>query len=158
MFSRTHIISAAAGTALLAAPGAQAQTVVPFDGVVVAVCILTVVTPGVLAMSTTGTELGSEQTGGVGAVLTAVATGGTPTMSFTAPSMSIDPVDYAGTPTVSLKYTSPGGANQGYTTEASQYVSTNPLGDTITLNAKAVDATGFVAGSYQLQTVATCEQ
>ncbi len=149
---------AAVALALALPVSAQAQTVVPFNGTVVASCILTVSTSGVLAMSTTGTELGSEQTGGIAAVLGVVATGGTPTLLFTAPTMSIRPTAYVGTPTVSLKYTSTGGANQAYTTAASQYTSTNPLGDTVTLNAKAVDATGFTAGSYRLQTTATCQQ
>jgi len=137
---------------------AQAQTVVPFNGTIVASCILTVSTSGVLAMSTTGTEIGSEQVGGGAAVLGIVATGGAPTILFTAPSMSIKPTAYVGTPVVSLKYSSPGGANQPYTTAASQYTSTNPLGDTVTLNAKAVDSTGFTAGGYRLQTTATCQQ
>ena len=136
----------------------QAQTVVPFNGTVVPSCILTVSTSGVLAMSTTGTELGSEQSGGNAAVLGITATGGAPTVLFTAPTMSIKPTTYVGTPTVSLKYTSTGGANQAYTTAASQYKSANALGDTVTLNAKAVDATGFTAGSYRLQTTATCQQ
>jgi hypothetical protein len=150
-----------AGTAaaLITMPiAAQAQTVVPFNGTIVASCILTVSTSGVLAMSTTGTEIGSEQIGGIAAVLGIVATGGAPTILFTAPSMSIRPAAYVGTPTVSLKYVSAGGANQAYTTAASQYTSTNPLGDTVTLNAKAVDSTGFRAGSYRLETTATCQQ
>jgi hypothetical protein len=154
---RTSGIAAVAATFALPV-SAQAQTVVPFDGTVVASCILSVSTSGVLAMNTSGTEIGSEQTGGVAAVLGIVATGGAPTVLFTAPIMSIKPVSYVGTPTVSLKYTSTGGANQPYTTAASQYTSTNPLGDTVTLNAKAVDATGFTAGSYRLQTTATCQQ
>lgn len=138
---------------------AQAQTVVPFDGVVVASCVLTVPTPGVLGVSTSsGTEIGSEQTGGQAAVLAVVATAGAPTISFSAPTMSTKPAAYAGTPTVSLKYTSPGGANQAYTSSTSQYTSTNVLGDTITIHAKAADSAGFAAGSYRLQTTATCQQ
>ena len=150
------IVASAIGAALPAA--APAQTVVAFDGIVVPLCILTVSTSGVLALSTTGTELASEQTGGVAGVLEVVATGGAPTILFSAPTMSIKPVTYVGTPIVSLKYTSTGGATQAYTTASSQHSSTNPLGDTITLNAKAVDSTGFSAGNYRLQTTATCQQ
>ena len=72
--------------------------------------------------------------------------------------MNTKPAAYGGTPTVSLKYSSTGGANQAYTTGASQYTSTNPLGDTVTLNAKAVDLNGFVAGTYNVRTTATCQQ
>ncbi len=102
--SRIMKVTGAAVVALaLALPvTAQAQTVVPFDGTVVPSCTLTVSTSGVLAMSMTGTELGSEQTGGVAAVLGIVATGGAPTILFTAPTMSIKPVAYVGSPTVSL--------------------------------------------------------
>jgi hypothetical protein len=138
---------------------AQAQTVVPFDGIVVASCVVTVSTPGVLGVNTaSGTEIGSEQTGGQAAVLAVVATAGAPTISFSAPTMSTSPGAYSGTPTIRLKYTSPGGANQDYTGSATQYTSTNALGDTVTLHAKATDSAGFAAGSYRLHTTATCEQ
>jgi hypothetical protein len=138
---------------------AQAQTVVQFNGLVIASCVLTVSTPGVLGVSTSsGTQIGSELTGGVSAVLAVVATAGAPTILFTAPTMSVKPAAYGGSPTIGLKYTSPGGANQAYTSSASQYTSTNPLADSVTLNAKADDATGFPAGNYRLQTTATCQQ
>ncbi len=152
--------AAAGGVSLLAhALPAQAQTVVPFDGTVTTSCVLSVSTPGVLAANpSAGTEIGSEQPGGSGAVMTVTATAGTPTISFTAPSLSVKPAQYAGTPTVSLKYTSTGGANQGYTSNASQYTSADPLSDTITLHAKAVDSFGFAAGTYRVQTTATCQQ
>lgn len=147
-----------AGVALCAAP-AQSQTVVQFDGLVIASCVLAVSTPGVLGVNaSSGTEIGSEQTAGVASVLTVVATAGAPTVSFTAPTMSIEPGAYSGNPTISLKYSSPGGANQAYTSGASQYTSTNPLTDTVTLNAKAVDSSGFAAGNYRIQTTATCQQ
>lgn len=153
--------AAVAALAVAAWPlhAAKAQTVVDFDGTVVASCILAISTPGVLGVSTnSGTEIGSEQASGVAAMLSVTATGGAPTISFTAPSMSVEPAAYAGTPTISLKYTSPGGANQAYTSSASQYTSSNVLGDTITLNAKATDSSGFPAGSYQIRTTATCQQ
>lgn len=149
---------AAAAFSLALPSSAYAQSVVPFDGRVVAVCVLTVTTSGVLGMNTGGTELGSEQSGGGAAVLDVVATGGAPTILFTAPTMSMKPSAYAGSPTVSVKYTSTGGANQPYTSAASQYTSTNPRRDTVTLDAKAVDSGGFNAGDYRLQTTATCQQ
>ena len=163
MFTRVYRGTAAAAAAALAlaaplAP-AQAQTAVQFDGTVLASCILAISTPGVLGVSaSSGTEIGSEQTGGVAAVMTVTATAGAPTISFTAPAMSVAPGGYSGTPTVSLRYTSPGGANQPYTSSASQYTSTNALSDTVTLNAKATDSSGFSAGSYRIQTTATCQQ
>jgi hypothetical protein len=138
---------------------AQAQTVVPFNGTVVASCVLSVPTSGTLGVNVnSGTEIGSEQPGGQAAVLSIVATGGAPTISFSAPTLSIKPAAYAGTPTVSIRYTSPGGANRSYTSSSSQYTSTNVLGDTVTLNAKGEDSAGFAAGSYRIQTTATCSQ
>ena len=158
-FSRP-LFAAAALSALLAplAP-AQAQTVVQFDGIVVASCVLSISTPGVLGVSAnSGTEIGSELPNGVAAVMSVVATAGTPTIAFTAPELSVSPGTYSGTPTVAMKYTSLGGANQGYTSSGTQYTSNNPLSDTVTLNAKATDSSGFAAGSYRVQTTATCEQ
>lgn len=137
---------------------ARAQVLVPFDGRVTASCVLTVTTPGVLGMNSMGTELGSEQTGGIAAVLDVAATGGAPTILFAAPTMSVKPTAYGGSPTVSMRYTSTAGANQPYTTGASQYTSTNPRRDTVTLHAKAVDSGGFNAGDYRVQTTATCQQ
>jgi hypothetical protein len=157
-FSKTTGLGAAC-LAVAAASPAQAQTIVQFEGAVVASCVLAISTPGVLGVNaSSGTELGSEQTGGVAAVMSVVATAGAPTISFTAPTISLKPGDYSGTPTISLKYTSPGGANQAYTSAGSQYTSTNALGDTVTLNAKATDSSGFSAGTYRVQTTATCQQ
>ena len=152
---------AAAGGLVLLAPiqRAVAQTVVGFDGSVSPSCVLSITTPGALGVNlNSGTEISSEQAGGVAAVLSVAATAGTPTISFTAPTLSLKPGDYTGTPTISLKYTSPGGANQAYTTSASQFTSSNALGDTVTLHAKVTDPAGFTAGNYRVQTVATCQQ
>lgn len=135
---------------------AQAQ-IINFPGIIVPICVL-VPTAGVLALSTSGTVLGSEETGGVAAGLAVTSTGGAATVSFTAPTLAAEPVAYSGTPTVSLKYSSSGGAAQDYTSDASDYTSSNPLSDVVTLHAKAVDATGFVAGTYRIATTATCSQ
>ena len=156
-FAKAALV-AVAPMSLAPAP-ASAQTIVQFDGLVIASCVLTVSTPGVLGVnSSSGTEIGSEQTGGVASVLAVVATAGRPTLSFTAPTLSVKPGAYSGTPTVSLKYTSLGGANQAYPSSASQYTSNNILADTVTLNAKATDSSGFAAGNYRIQTTATCQQ
>lgn len=149
-----------AGAAAAAAwPGpAAAQSAVTFDGAVVASCVLTLSTPGALATNANGTEIGSEQSLGTAAVLSVTATAGAPTVAFTAPTMASKPSGYSGTPVVMMKYTSTGGASQAYTNSSSNYTSSNALGDTITLDAKASDSSGFVAGSYRVQTTATCSQ
>jgi hypothetical protein len=157
----TSYISLATALVLTAAvpTGAAAQTGVGFNGVVVSSCILTVSASGVLGVNVdSGTELGSEQPGGLPATMTVVATGGTPTVSFAPPTMVLRPSAYTGAPTVSVKYSSTGGASQNYTSASSNYTSRNPLLDTITFNMKASDSGGFAAGSYRLQTTATCQQ
>lgn len=137
--------------------GAAEAQVVNFQGVIVPACIL-VPTAGVLAINAAGNQMGSEETGGAAAALAVTSTGGAPTISFTAPTLAAKPAAYAGTPTLSLKYSSGGGAAQAYTTSSSQYTSTNPLSDTVTLHAKAADSNGFVAGTYRIATTATCSQ
>lgn len=151
--------AAAAAVVTIATPAAAvAQTAATFDGTVVQSCVLSLSTPGTLGTNANGTELGSEQTLGAAATMTVVATAGTPTLSFTAPTMSTRPPAYTGTPTVSIKYTSTGGANQAFTSGSSSYTSSNALGDTVTIDAKATDTAGFAAGSYRVQTTATCQQ
>ena len=156
--TRRAATAAAAAVAVASPAPAVAQTAITFDGTVVQSCILALSTPGTLGTNANGTELGSEQTLGAAATMTVVATAGTPTLSFTAPTMSARPAAYTGTPTVSTKYTSTGGANQAYTSGSFSYTSSNALGDTVTINAKAADAAGFAAGSYRVQTTATCQQ
>lgn len=137
---------------------ATAQTVVPFDGTVLASCILSISSSGALGTNVNATELGSEQTGGRAATLAVTATGLTPTIEFSAPTMTAKPAGYTGAPTLSLRYTSTGGANQSYTSAATSYRSNNLLSDAITVHAKAADAAGFAAGNYTVQTVVTCQQ
>lgn len=158
-YAKAALAAATSFALVLPVAPATAQTVVQFDGVVVQSCVLSVSTPGVLGVSAeSGTMLSSELPDGVAAVLSVVATAGTPTILFAAPTMSAQPAAYTGTPVVQIKYSSPGGANQAYTSSSSQYTSTNPLTDSVTLNAKATDASGFAAGSYAVRTTATCQQ
>lgn len=144
---------------LLALPTPAAAVPVTMSGNVLQSCILTVSTTGLLGVSTDGGRtLGSEETGGIASVLAIVATGGAPSITVGAPSMSSRPGAYTGTPTVSVRYSSLGGASQAYTSGSSGYTSSNPLGDTLTVNMKAVDNGGFAAGAYQLTTNVTCQQ
>ena len=139
--------------------GPAAAVPVTFEANVLASCVLTVGSNGTLGTSNDGgTRIGSEETGGNEASLSIVATGGRPTITVGAPSLSQKPSAYAGSPTVSIRYTSTGGANQAYTTGSSSYTSSNLLGDSLTLNARAVDSEGFAAGNYRIQTLVTCQQ
>lgn len=145
---------------LFVALAVPAQAVpVTFDGTVLASCVLTVGSNGTLGTSADGgTRIGSEESGGSAASLSIVATGGRPTITVGAPILSQKPSAYTGSPTVNIRYTSTGGGNQAYTAGSTSYTSSNVLGDSLTLNARAVDPTGFAAGAYRIQTQVTCQQ
>ncbi|GAA4002178.1 hypothetical protein [Sphingomonas humi] len=140
----------------LAAPASAVP--VSFDANLLASCILTVGTSGTLGTNSDGTRIGSEETGGGAATLTIVAAGGRPTITVGAPSLTQKPAAYLGSPTVNIRYTSPGGANQAYTAGATSYSSSNILGDSLTLHARATDPDGLAAGTYRIQTQVTCQQ
>jgi hypothetical protein len=152
-----RLILLSAPLAISCSPAAAVP--VTMNGNVVPSCTLVVSTSGTLGVSAdSGRQLGSEEAGGNAATLSVVATAGAPTLTVGAPTMSQRPAAYNGTPTISVRYSSPGGANQAYTTGSSSYTSSDPLGDTLTIHMKAVESSGFPAGSYQLQTEVTCQQ
>lgn len=146
------------GPALLV-PSPAPAVPVSFDANVLASCVLSLGANGTLGTSNDGgTRIGSEETGGSAAGLTIVATGGRPTITVGAPTLSQKPSAYTGSPAVNVRYTSTGGANQAYTAGSTSYTSSNLLGDSLSINARAVDIDGFAAGSYRIQTQVTCQQ
>ena len=120
-------------------------------------CVLTIGTSGVMTAASSGTQISSENSGGTAATLTVVSIGSAPTISFSAPSLTVSPASWSATPTVEIKYSSLGGANQAYTSGASS-TSLAALTDSFTINGRVTSASGFAAGSYTLRTVATCSQ
>ena len=139
----------------LCTAGAAGATNVTLSGTVINSCVLTITTPGTLAPSTDGTRLGSEETGGVAAVMSVVATGAAPTINFAAPTLSGP--SGSEDATTAVRYTSTGGANQAYTSSSSSRTMTGLL-DTFTVNGRVTHATGFPAGQYTVTSVATCQQ
>ena len=129
---------------------------VAFVGAVANVCILTVTTPGVIAAASSGTALSSDATGGAPAMMTIAATGAAPTVLFTAPQLAGPAASTSGA-TTTMEFSSPGGANQAFTGSASSYAMSRLI-DTITLKGQAVNAAGFVTGTYTISSVATCQQ
>lgn len=123
-------------------------------GTVANLCVLTLSTPGTLAVSPTGLELSTTELGGLAAVLAVVATGSNPTITITAPTLT-GPSAAGSTP--QLAFNSVGGANRGYSNAAYTF-SANRLLDTITINGKATNANGFQTGLYTLAATATCSQ
>lgn len=120
-------------------------------------CVLTLGSGGVMTPASSGTVIGSEQSGGSAAVLTVVAIGAFPTIAFSAPSLTTSPPGWTGSPTNEIRYTSTGGANQAYTALASERTATT-LNDTFTIHGRVTNTTGFAAGTYNLRSVATCSQ
>lgn len=157
-FLKPAVFAAGSFALLLPIVPAQAQTAIVFDGLVLQSCVLAVSTPGQLGLNTSsGTEMSSELTGGVAATMTVVATAGAPTIAFTANHEHQARRLFRDADIVAQVQLA-GGANQAYTSSASEYTSTNTLTDTVTLHAKATDSSGFAAGNYRIQTTATCEQ
>jgi hypothetical protein len=118
-------------------------------------CTLSLSAPGTLTMAGTGTVLGSQESGGTAAVMLIVSSLGThPTIVVTAPSV-VGPPGWAGTPITYVSYSTLSGAVQPYTSAQS----TKPVGliDTVTLNARVLNTSGFRAGSYTVTTTVTCQ-
>lgn len=155
-YKRTALCISWSTLALITAEPAGAETV-SLNGLVINTCILTISTPGTLGMATSGTQLSSEDGIGVPAIMQVVATGAAPTVAFSAPALASAPPAYTGSPTLALKYTSTRGANQAYTSGASNYTASGLL-DTVTIHARALDSSGFQSGLYTVATTVTCQQ
>lgn len=151
-------LAASSALAALAAPlaPARAATDVTFTGLVINSCVLTLGTPGLLAPSTDGQTLSSENGGGLASTLAVVAVGLAPTLNFSAPILTT-PNGYAGEATSAIRYTSLGGANQPYTT-ASSSARAGVLLDTFTIHSRVTSPTGFSGGTYNVRTTVTCQQ
>jgi hypothetical protein len=155
--SITGAALAATGGLILATSAQAAPTEIRWTGTVQNNCILTLSTPGTLAAAADGITLGSQETGGAAAILAVISTGTRPTLAFTAPAMT-GPAGWTGTPTVSMAYTSLSGLSQAYTTSATTSPQIGTLLDTLTINAKGVNATGFITGTYTITSTVTCQQ
>lgn len=120
-------------------------------------CVLTVNGTGVMTPASSGTRIGSEESGGSASTLGVVVIGAFPTISFGAPTLTTSPAGWTATPTSEIRYTSAGGANQTYTSGTSS-ASLSVLNDSFTIHGRVNSSTGFAAGNYNLRTVATCSQ
>ena len=145
---------AAASLLALAAPAGAAE--IRLNGTLLSSCILSLATPGQLALSADATTYGSEQAGGLAATMTVVAIGAAPTVEFTTPAVDA-PAGFAPTAQAEIRYTSLGGSNQAYTGAASSSSAVRLL-DTFTIHGRIVSTEGFQSGNYAVRTTATCEQ
>lgn len=143
--------------ACLVAPAGAVD--VNFTGVLASTCALALSTPGLLALNTDGTELGSEEVGGLPAVVTILSVG-SHTVTVDAPTRTQSPGGYDATSEViDVSYFGVGGLsaiNQAYTSILTTFpVATLPL-TVLTMNNRITNPAGFVAGTYTTRTVVTC--
>lgn len=155
MIASSRTVALAGGAILLAvSPASTSAATVTLTGLVANMCVLTLSTPGLIAVTPQGTEVSTTQAGGVPAIMSVVATGTNPTLSFTAPTLSGPSAAGA---TTELAFSSPGGAVRDFT--ASDYtVVVNRLLDTVTINGRARNTGGFASGSYSIASNVTCTQ
>lgn len=124
------------------------------------ICTLLISTPGLLGLSPDGYRLGSEESGGLPAILTVTSIGSS-TVTVDAPSLTGYPAGYNPSGlSLEVAYQGSGligGVSQGYTTSQTNFVVPNLISAVaLTVNNRAVTSTGFAAGSYQTRTVVTC--
>lgn len=141
----------------LSASPALAATDVTFSGTLIGVCTLAVPTPGILALSAAGDLTSSP--GGVPAILSILSVG-TNNITVKAPTWSAKPVGYDPTgESLAVSYIGISGLSipdQIYTTQQTSFgVATLPL-TLLTLNARARNTNGFVAGYYEMKVQVTC--
>ncbi len=148
--------AAAAATVLCAVPG-HAATNVTFSGTLGLSCTLTLTTPGTLKLSADGTTLGSEQSGGVPAVLSIISVG-TNTVTVAAPTLTSSPGGYDPTgQQLEVSYSGLSGlsgVNQSFTPDSSNF----PVSVVAALQVHnhVINTHGFATGTYTTQTVVTC--
>ncbi len=128
---------------------------VNFAGIVVNACILTP-SAGTLGPEGDGRTLSSQGLGGAPATLAVVATGGIPSLTFSAP-VATTPAGYGGSAAPAISYSSSGGILQALTASSSTKA-LNGLLDLITVQGRIVSSNGFPSGSYGVRTTVTCQQ
>ncbi len=126
-----------------------------FAGVVVNACILTP-SAGTLGPEGDGRTLSSQGLGGAPATLAVIATGGIPSLTFSAP-VATTPTGFAGSVTPGISYTSTGGILQALTATTSTKA-LNGLLDLVTVQGRIASTAGFPSGSYGVRTTVTCQQ
>lgn len=131
---------------------------VPFNGTILAACVLTVGTPGVLVANGTYTELSSSAGGGLGGIITVLTTGASFKVSALAPSaFTLAPATGNDNVSFAAAYSGSGATTMPNTPGATQ--TSLGLGVTnVVVNLSATKASGnFVAGNYTATVTVRCE-
>lgn len=132
---------------------------VDFSATLLNECTLALTTPGVMALSASGTVLASSEIGGVPAVLTVLSLGQN-TLTVNAPTVVSAPAEYdASGETVEVAYTGASGLSL-VSQEATDQTTTQSLGviplSALTVNAQVTNTGSFAAGDYTVRSVVTC--
>jgi hypothetical protein len=141
----------------LAAPARALD--VTFSGTVANTCILSLSTPGLMALSLDGLTLGSDQVGGVPATVSIVSVG-TNTITVDPPARTAAPAGYSASgESVEVSYSGVGGlsvVNQAYTSATSSFDVGLLAATELLVNNRIINPAGFAQGNYTTRTVVTC--
>lgn len=124
------------------------------------ICTLTLGTGGALALSGDGTHLGSDQPGGIPAVIT-VASIGESTLTVSSPALIQYPAGFNPSALAfEVAYRGSGvlaGIDQPFTTSQTSIAIPNLISAVLlTIDNRITTASGLSAGTYQTRTVVTC--
>lgn len=152
------LIIAGGLTACLASDSLAATANVPFTSVVLASCVLTVGTPGVMMPSADYASMSSASGGGTAGTVAVLNTGGTFRVSAIAPTaFTLAPTGGSDNVTFASTYSGSGATSIGTTNGATQTNVSNGLTN-LTVNLQATKSTGtFGAGAYAAEVVVRCE-
>lgn len=153
-------VFAAAALCLLAGTLPTMAVNVDFSGTVIAGCTLSASTNGTLGLNyTTGTTLGSEETGGAAGSVTILSIGAN-TLTIGAPSRTAQPGTYVSTgEAVQVRYQGASGLSsitQAYTSSQTTQPLTTIAASVLTLHNRITNPNGFPDGNYATRTVVTC--
>lgn len=123
-------------------------------------CVLAILGGGTLAMSTDGTRLGSQESGGASATLTVISVGSS-TVQVAAPILTQSGSGYStATQTLEISYGGTGllaAVSQGYTSGPTSFPVPNLVSAVgVTFQNRITNSHGFPAGTYSTKTVVTC--
>lgn len=158
MTRRIFIPLLAIGAAMfpVTAYGQSASETVTFSaGTLTSFCILTIDLDGTLALSSDGNELGTEQAGGVSALVTVSAVGSAVSVTYADPVLSAPAGDSGSL--AEFAYTSTGGASAAYSSTGSTSAE-GLLLDVYTVDGRITNSNGFAAGDYSMTVDVSCSQ
>lgn len=139
-------------------PARSAETIVPFTGLVLATCVLTVGTPGILGANADYSVLSSTGAGGVPGLVTVLSTGANFNVSAIAPSaFTISPEGGNDSVAFAANYQGAGATSIGNTPGATA-TRVNTGITALTVNLEAAKSSGpFPGGAYTAEVVVRCE-